>query len=857
MLYDRELTISVGASRKATRWKQTRTSWSALVKKLGAPVRGEESHAAYMRMSKTRQDELKDVGGFVGGALDKGRRKAACVLGRDLVTLDLDAIEKGGTGDVLAAVSVLGCASCVYSTRKHEPDRPRLRVVIPLDRTANAEEYEPIARRLGDWLGMTRCDPTTFQAVRMMYWPSASCDSEFVYDSNEGPFLAVDEVLGTYRNWRDIAQWPGLEPERAPRAGAKQEDPEQKPGLVGAFCRVYDIPRAMNELLPGVYEPVDNDPDRFTYTGGSTSGGAVVYEGKWLYSHHATDPAGGKLCNAFDLVRLHRFGDLDENTEPDTPNNRLPSYAAMCEFALNDNETKLRLLDDRAAAVKEDFGTGVREQGAGSGEQGNSLQSVAASSARHDAPDARDAKAGSSSASRTEGEWRLELKTNAKGTVLGSLDNLRLIMDHTPEFSCISLDTFQQRCLVRGPLPWNGDERPRDWEDADDIGLAWLMEVRYGITDLRRIKMAVDSFMDRHRSDCLTEYLDALKWDGVPRVDELLIRYLRADDTAYVRAVTRKTLVAAVARAYEPGRKFDTVLTLTGTQGIGKSLIWGILGGPWYNDNIQEFTGKDASEQLRGVWIAEIAEVDRFSAKYEASAVKQFITRQDDVYREPYARRTAPHPRRCIFTATTNQPDFLTDTTGNRRWWVVRCRATPEQRGDDLNRLRRERNQVWAEAAQMWRDGENLTLEDGLYADAARAQEDALTADPWQGLIAEFVERPVPEDWDAREPDARRTWWADEFGQRQCANLAERKRVCAVEIWVELFERDRASLDGRASRRITNALRRLPGWTEVGSRPGVYGSQKTFVRRQTTVDSRQSAVNGGKGLGSRERGAGE
>ena len=174
---DRLLTISVGGSRKATRWAATETSWPALRERLRTPIRGKESHAAYMRMTKAQQDQLKDIGGFVGGTLRGGRRQKMNVIGRDLVTLDLDAIAANQTGAVLATVGALGCASCVYSTRKHEPEKPRLRIVIPLDRTVTGEEYEPIARRIGEWLGIEQCDPTTFQSYRLMYWPSASADS--------------------------------------------------------------------------------------------------------------------------------------------------------------------------------------------------------------------------------------------------------------------------------------------------------------------------------------------------------------------------------------------------------------------------------------------------------------------------------------------------------------------------------------------------------------------------------------------------------------------------------------------------------------------------------------------------------
>ena len=788
---DRLLTISVGGSRKTTKWAATETSWPALRERLRTPIRGKESHAAYMRMTKAQQDQLKDIGGFVGGTLRGGRRQKMNVIGRDLVTLDLDAIAANQTGAVLATVGALGCASCVYSTRKHEPEKPRLRIVIPLDRTVTGEEYEPIARRIGEWLGIEQCDPTTFQSYRLMYWPSASCDSEYIYDVNEGPFLAADDVLGGYRDWRNVAEWPQVPGQSAKlvEAARKQEDPEAKAGVVGAFCRRYDIRRVLDELIPGTYIPTE-DPDRLTYAHGSTAGGAIIYEGKWLYSHHATDPCGDRLVNAWDLARLHLFGEKDAEAAEGTPVNKLPSFIAMRDKALGIPEVKALLMDEARAKISEDFGT----------------------------------------VADPDGDWRLDLELDKRGNVKGSLVNLKLIFDNDPALQPISRDVFQQRNLVRGKLPWNSSEGVRDWTDDDDTGAAWYIEAAYGVTDLRRIKMAADAAFASRESDVLVEYLRGLKWDGVPRAEKLLVKYLKAEDTAYTRAVTRKFLAAAVARAMEPGCKFDTVLTLSGPQGIGKSLLLGILGGAWYSDNVQTFTGKEAAEQLRGIWVTEIAEVDRFSAKYEAAAVKQFITRQDDIYREPYARRTAPHPRRCVFAATTNAEDFLTDATGNRRWWVVRCRATAEARGEDLQTLVRDRDQVWAEAVALWRTGESLTLDARLYAEAVEAQERAVVEDSWAGVIAEFAARRVPLDWDARTPDARRTWWADEFGQRKAdVELIERRKLCVAEIWYERFGRELSALDGRTSRRIMNILRRMEGWVDLGSRPTVYGRQRCFA----------------------------
>lgn len=794
MNYDRALTISTGGNRDALIWKPAATTWAALVERLRVPQKGTESHAAYLRMSKSQQDALKDVGGFLGGTLRRGRRKINEVTGRDLITLDLDAIPAGGTEGVLFDVDLLGCAACVYSTRKHDAEHPRLRVILPLTRALTGEEYEPAARCVAGKLGIEKADPTCFRPNQMMYWPNVSADSEYVYEVYDKPLLDPDALLKEYDDWRDARQWPqlpGAKAETRPR-GARQQDPTQKEGIVGAFCRCYSITRAMAELLPGVYTPTD-DPERFTYANGSTSGGAIVYEDKWLYSHHATDPCSGIEVNAWDLVRLHKFGDRDGEAREGTPVNRLPSYAAMRALALEQADVRLMLADSRATPA-EDFGTPIEG----------------------------------------ETDWRAELKVNANGAYLRNAYNIQLILHRDPALAGkLSYNTFRYAISVDAPLPWNTvDRTPRDFTDADDAGLRNYFDLRYGIEARGKIGDVLTQTANEHRADDVRDYLDGLEWDGVERVDTLLIKYLKADDTPYTRAVTRKTLVAAVARAMEPGCKFDSVLTLVGAQGTGKSMLADILGGRWYNDSLQSFNGKDALEMLRGSWIVEIPEVDRFSTKFDSATVKQFITRRDDIFRESYGHRTAAHPRRCVFIATTNTPDFLTDMTGNRRWWIVPCRATDQVLGENMEQLRRDRDQVWAEAKALWQLGEDLTL-DREQAKAAKVyQDNAQQADNWRGIIAEWLARPLPADWTHRDLSDRRAWWEMSTPDGGTAGLVPRETVCVAEIWCECFRRDKSDLDPLKSRRIGNILRALGGWEMVGVRPsGPYGGQKTFKRK--------------------------
>ena len=357
MNHDRKILISAAGSRKSTQWPSQRLWWSEFVAKLQTPTRGTETLKDYLALPKSKQDELKDVGGFVAGELLHNRRKAANVIGRDVITLDFDNIPAGGTQDILKRVDGLGCGYCIYSTRKHEEARPRLRILLPANRIVTADEYEPLARKLAELIGMEFCDPTTFEAHRLMYWPSCCSDSRYVYQYGDKPFMDVDGVLGLYKDWRNVNDWP--EVPRAAQAqkklAAKQTDPTSKRGIVGAFCRTYDIYRAIETFIPDAYAPCDI-PGRLTFTGGSATGGAVLYDhGQFLYSHHATDPCSGSLVNSFDLVRLHKFGELDDDAKPDTPTNRMPSYTSMCELAVLDTYVAALLNQERYEKATEDF----------------------------------------------------------------------------------------------------------------------------------------------------------------------------------------------------------------------------------------------------------------------------------------------------------------------------------------------------------------------------------------------------------------------------------------------------------------------------------------------------------------------
>lgn len=805
---DRNIIISVGTNRRDLNWRQTALSVSQLYERLKTPTKSLETYAEYMKLKKAQQDSLKDVGGFVGGTLSNPRRKANNVTGRDIITLDFDNIPGWQTESVIAKVDELGCSYCVYSTRKHTPSAPRLRIVIPIDRTVTPDEYEPCARRVASQIGITMADPTTFEVCRLMYWPSCSSDSEYVYRTKDAPFISADFLLSTYKDWHDLSSWPQVPGAISyAKLATKQGDPLEKPGIVGAFCRTYDVLTAIDAFLPKIYEPVDNDENRYTYLGGSTTGGAVIYDdAKFLFSHHATDPCGGRLVNAFDLVRLHRFGDKDEDAAPDTPIIKLPSYKEMCNMAVADKAVIATLNREQHEAAIKDF--------EGVSNDDNDNNSV---------PDTDPL------------DWAEKLQRNQNGAVKGTIDNILIILDGDPALKDkFALNLFANRGEVLGALPWSKDTKRRLWSDTDNNGLYWYLERMWGITQRGNIDSALDIHASVHAFNEVQKYLEALIWDGVPRLDTLFIDYLGAKDTGYNRAVCRKSFTAAVARAMTPGCKFDNMLILAGPQGVGKSTLIDKMSRGWFNDSIRTFEGKEASELLQGVWLVEIAELDAFR-RTDIARIKQFLSLRADRYRAAYGRHVKELPRCCVFFGTCNEMEFLQDTTGNRRFWPVDVMTDTPTKSVFTDLTDEVINQLWAEAKARWQLGETLYLTGALESEAKIKQEEHREASVREGLIMEFAERQVPSDWAKWSIDRRRDYWAGAAHAQEgtTIELVDRNRISAIEVWCELLGGSMRDMKSSDTREINGVLSMMPGWKRNNSplRFGPYNLQRGYVKK--------------------------
>lgn len=788
MKHNKELSITIGGSRKETNWKPQRIMWQEFVERLRTPVESEETQEEYKRLTKAQQDDLKDVGGFVGGLLNGSRRKSGSVKSRCLITLDMDNIPAGGTEDVLKRVNGLECAFVVYSTRKHEGAAPRLRVILPTDRELVPDEYEPIARKIASLIGIDQCDPTTFQCERFMYWPSCCHGAEYVFQCGDKPFLSADGVLSMYQDWRDIKEWaeiPGIE-KRIERNLKRQQDPTEKNGIIGAFCRVYDVPAVIGKYLPDIYEPCEGG--RYTYAAGSTSAGAVLYEnGKFLYSNHATDPASGKLLNAFDLVRVHKFVYLDEEVKPDTPSTKLPSYSSMREFAFDDPLVKKEYLKN----------TFPESGGSGTG-------------------------------------WLDALELDSKGNPAKTAKNIMLILENDPRLKgCFQKDVFARQTYVLRQTPWKQEKSKRELADEDLAGLRIFLESEYHITGAYKIQDAFDSFIDQGAIHSVREYIKGLKWDGVKRIDTAFIDFLGADDTPYIRKSARKIFCAGIARIFTPGIKFDYLPALIGAQGIGKSTFIRIMGKDWYSESLKvsDMKDKTAAEKLLGSWVIEISEMDGMNTT-KADTLKSFLSAQQDKYRPAYGRETVTNKRQCIIIGTSNEREFLKDDTGNRRFWPIDVGKNAPTK-NVFTELPEVIDQMWAEAYMLWILGESLYPDAEMAEEAEREQEAHRHEDPRKGIIEEFLKQPVPVGWYSMSSITRLSYLSNP--KIYTGETMLRDKICALEIWVECFHRAKADMTQRESRQINGILSEIlkdkPEWMRNNLRFGAdYGAQRGFSK---------------------------
>ena len=778
----RDLPIAYGNSRQAKKWVNKTISYEALKERLKVPIRTTESAEEYAKMKKADKDAAKDHGGFVAGILEGGRRLSNTVESRSMIALDADRIKPEFLDTFEADVPY---TSVLYSTHSSTEEAPRARILFPLTRDVLPEEFVAVSRYVAQGLGIDNFDECSFLTNQLMYWPSCPANGEFVYKEVEKGWLDPDVILAAHPEWTDPTRLPTSS--RESRANTTRQkkvaDPLEKEGLVGVFNRAYHpVTKALEVFLSDVYEPTDN-PNRWHLIASSSMAGVEIIEDKFVYSHHAKDPAYLHLCNAFDIVRMHKFGDLDDKK----------SFNAMSDFASKDDAVKSLIAKERFDLAEQEF---------------------------------------------ADEDWMQHLRYMPKtGELENSVWNLRLILENDPDFKGFAYNEMAGRIQVIGEVPWDRPPGNDFWRDADTAQLKTIIDARYQAFSNRNHDVAFTKVADDRHFHPVRDYLDSLpEWDGVKRVEDLFIRYLKADDSEYVRTVTRKTFAAAVARIYVPGIKFDSVTVLDGMQGVGKSSIVKDLVTPEYYSetlSLTDMNDKSGAEKLMGNWVIEIGELAGMK-KADIEKVKAFLSTSDDKYRPSYGKVVESHPRQCIIIATVNgERGYLRDITGNRRFWIIKVHQKKQKL--DWNFDEAFRAQFWAEAKEIWKSGEKLYLEGNVMEEAEQAQKSAMEMDERAGMVEEYLNRPLPDDWKSMDLFARKNYLSgNEFGRPEQTGTVVRTEVSNAEIWCECFGKNLPELKSADSYSIAALMSQLPGWERTDERKyqPIYGRQRLYRRTE-------------------------
>lgn len=861
--------------------KSREVSLAALAKKFAEPVRDNCTHAQYLKFPKDEQDRRKNHGFWLGGPSVDGRRKNVSLRYRTVVTLDLDE----GTAELVALLKagktrLNKYCFLIHSTRKHTSAKPRLRIVIFLKEPIAIEKYHPLARIAASLVDSTMdaIDDVSFRPAQMMFWPTVSSDAEYVFWQNEGTVMDGEAILTGFGNWQDFTKLPFSERQGQKRPSdpnKKAENPLEKKGLVGAFCRAYSIEDAIATFLSDVYVPGDANSakPRYTFTGGSTTNGAIVEDdGLFLFSHHTTDPCTDRLVNAFDMVRLHLFGDQDAKHDPfDTKPTDFPSWKAMEEFLREDEPTKRELRQERydLAAMFDDLGEGE----ARADEPEPDAADVAA---KFDALDDEEgaeedydedvlallgpkpkkpAGAQVPAKPKYDSAWIEQLELTDKGTIKSSLPNETMILQNDPRFTrIVELNEFKLEVVTRRPLKSRMDLVPeitiRDavngdiWSDFHDTAVRMVLEAPNGknkpgyglkVSD-RDLESAVLATAMKNRFHPVRDRLEGCvrKWDGNRRLRRLFSKYLGCIDNAYHREVALKFCIAAVARIFEPGHKFDFMPILEGPQGKRKSSFIKTLALDWFGELEGDFSDqRKLVEQMQGCWIMEQAELSSMN-RSEVLDQKAFMSRTNDKVRLAYARRALEFPRQTVFMGSTNDSEYLADLTGNRRYWPIVVTVLMI----DTDTLAAEIDQIWGEAVHLYREmrakhprGElPLFLEDReAQSYALRMQESrriTTEVDGFAGIVGAWLDAPVSvaklEGLEARFDDLERGPDAKVL----------RETVSLPEIWEDCLGNDRRQYKRQDALMLSKVMRLVGGWEndDRPTRTKRFGIQKLWRR---------------------------
>lgn len=796
--------VAVSSSSNSKKWKNISMTWGEIQERFGTAVQTKETHKEFINLPKSEQGIIKDVGAFVGGELNGERRIKSAMLDRSLLALDVDF---GDENFPSRFEDMICCAFIIHGTHKHNPKvgMYRYRILIPLSRPVDGDEYEALGRKVAELTGIDLYDRTTFQPERCMYYPSVPSDvAYYFYDSSlfRDNALDVDEYLGMYEDYLDTSEWAYHKDEKNEvRSLVKeQQNPIMKTGVVGEFCRAYTISEVIERYLSDVYEPSDIGDDRYTYLGGTTHGGMIVFDDMFAKSYHNNDPIqGNHVYNAYDLVRVHKFGKMDKEDDK-------KSTAMMLELINK---------DEKVAAMRRDNILGKGKQVA------------------NDLDDFNELVGGDDEMNDEDFNFDFDSKGNMKPNA----NNISQIFKADQALKgLIAKDEFKDRIILTRKPAWRNGFAGDDFRDVDFAGIRVHIENKYGISAANKIDDAIQMEAEKNSFHPVKDYLTKLVWDGTPRVDTLLIDFMKAEDTLYTREAIRIMLVGAVRRIFRAGYKFDSMLVLQSGQGAGKSKLISLLGKSWFSDSLSTMDGKAAYEQLQGNWILEVAELSAMK-KAEVEGVKNFISKTEDNFRPAYGRVTVNYKRQCVFFGTTNQYEFLKDTTGGRRFLPVVVEAN--ERTADLFKpeMKEYIDQVWAEAVKMHYDGVSTLLSPEAENVANDMREEHLEVDSRAEDVERYLEMRVPSDWYDMNQSERKMYF-DNYDPSMIPDSYDiADFVPTNAIMVEVFGLSAEKRSTQMLRTISGIMNSMCDWDRSKRRLcKAYGNANGYVRKGSDLD---------------------
>lgn len=861
-----QIRFSRGSGQNLGKVENKALPWAKMIRGFMNPTRTKDTLRQYAKLSDKEQQRLKAIDGFFYRTqVDGERRNRSSGRPSDLITLDFDNASPEFFASLIEGRLCGKIEWFLHTTRRHTPEKPRFRVLIPTDRPIDNDTYGPVSRIVALRFDpeFKHVDKVSFRPAQMMYLPTLCADSEYVTHRNEGDLIPWMSDLADFEldvgDWRDVANLPKVPGEELRLVVAKAEVPTEKKGVVGDFCRAYDIHQAIEKFLPDVYELAGDGgaKPRYTYLGGTTSNGAEVQDdGLFLYSHHGSDPCSDRLVNAFDMVRIHLFSHLDKDSEKDLPPGKAPSFKEMVQFLADDEPYIQQVMASRydMAAMFEDADVedsdeppetddddligDIPKRGVRAGREGS-----AGKPARHTPASTKLRALGyappkvGKRRERPAKDWHLALERDGQGAILSTSANiLSIVQNDVRLHECMEYNEFSGMTVTRVPLRTRLETVPAFEIEDRVMGDLWgshhtravraVLETGNGPGKLgwglkvadRDLELAIDLTARQRPFHPIKDMLARTVWDGVKRAETLLIRYLKVPDNSYFRDIIRLWLIAGVARVMEPGHKFDFVPILEGTTGIRKSTFIRILGCGFFGELTADLHNEQKMvENMMGCFVMELPELSSIK-RSDVESVKAAISRTSSIVRLAYDPRPREFKRQVIFMGSTNEAEYLVDRTGNRRWWPVHVQATQI----DTDALAAEMPQVWAEAVQLYLEMREAQPKGDLPLYLSNPESDRIAkelagerlqddeADAMLGTIEDWLTQPLSSSkFDGGAPEYR-------------------KYVCLKQVWNEAIGMDRipTRMD---SKHLSQALRRL-GWGPVGTiRIEGYGIPKAFT----------------------------